>query len=184
MDPTTPSSQLNLFQIWEALGRKTPFAAIREHWKPGFYVVVERIECEKMPYGDAFGVAAFNGRYSDRLEYDSKWEKTGLIPCCGCYQWTHLPDADLSISKPLYTGRPVTDERIKTRSSTLRFGKFNGRTVGDIFEQQPTYLSWLIENVAPFVLDRSTIAAFEEGPFKFPAEVKALNERKLATLDD
>lgn len=56
----------NIFQIWDALSRQTPFAVIRDYWKPGYYVIVQRVECEKMPYGQALGyLYAMEGTRTD-----------------------------------------------------------------------------------------------------------------------
>lgn len=87
----------NIFQIWDRIGRKTPFAVRRDHWTPEFYTVVERVECEKLPYGKAFGYSTENGNRSNYYEYDKNWRKEMLIPSCGSYQWTLVEDADLSI---------------------------------------------------------------------------------------
>lgn len=174
----------NIFQIWDALGRQTPFAVIRDHWKPGNYVIVQRVECEKMPYGQAFGIPVFSGRYSDRLEYSTKWEKTGLIPCCGNYQWTHVPDVDLNVERPgVAQGRGQLSARVHTGACYLQFGKYNGRTVEQVFKERPSYLTWLMENVETFMLEPSAIAEMESAGFLFPEKTKQLNEQKIAQLD-
>lgn len=174
----------NIFQIWESLGRITPFAVRRDNWRSEFYTIVERIECEKMPYGKAFGFSVAQGQYSDHYDYDKKWRESGSIPSAGSYQWTLVTGADLTIKRPsAQQGRARIDERVKNASSILRFGKFNGSTVAQAFEAQPGYISWLVENISPFVLDLETITAFESSGFKFPDPVKELNARKLSTLD-
>lgn len=174
----------NIFQIWESLGNVTPFAVRRHNWGNEFYTIVERVECEKMPYGKAFGFSVAQGRYSDHYDYDKKWRESGLIPSAGSYQWTLVSGADLTIKRPSAPqGRARIDERVKNASSILRFGKFNGRTVAQAFEAQPGYISWLIENVLPFALDLETITDFEASGFVFSAQVKELNERKLSSLD-
>ena len=77
----------NIFQIWDEIGRKTPFAVRRDGWTEQ-YTIVEKVECEKLPYGQAFGFPVENGKPSDHYEYDKKWRETKLIPSCGSYQWT------------------------------------------------------------------------------------------------
>ncbi|MBK8582540.1 MAG: hypothetical protein WAT61_10705 [Flavobacteriales bacterium] len=174
----------NIFQIWDALSRQTPFAVIRDYWKPGYYVIVQRVECEKMPYGQAFGIPVCNGRYSDRLEYDKKWVKTGLIPCCGTYQWTHVPDVNLNVERPGVTqGSGQLSARVHTEACYLQFGKYNGRTVKQVFKERPSYLTWLMENVERFMLEPSSITEFERGGFHFPEKTKQLNEQKITQLD-
>ena len=46
----------NLFQLWEANGRRLPFRACKETWNPSVsQVEVETIEIKKWPYGTAWG---------------------------------------------------------------------------------------------------------------------------------
>lgn len=68
----------NIFEIWDALGRKTPFAVRRNYWAKESYTVVTRIECEKMPYGKAYGWFTKGGRR----------ERDELIKSSGVYQWS------------------------------------------------------------------------------------------------
>ena len=86
---------LNIFQIWESIGRKTPFAVRRDNWSTQFYTIVEKIECEKMPYGKAFGYPTINGKMSDHYNYDGKWQREKIIPCCGCYQWQLVENVNI-----------------------------------------------------------------------------------------
>lgn len=175
---------LNIFQIWDSLGRITPFAVRRDNWTKEFYTIVERVECEKLPYGKAFGFSVAHGRYSNHYDYEKKWRETGLIPCCGCYQWTLVSDADLSIRRPSPATTKKREDRIKTGASTLRFGKYQGRTVDEIFHLQPSYLAWLIENVPPFMIALPTVEEYEATGFRFPEAAKALNEKKIGSIDN
>jgi len=82
------SASENIFQIWDRIGRKVPFAITRDHWSSDrFCLVIERIECDKMPYGKAYGHSTDNGEYSTYLEYDSKWRKNREISVAGVYPW-------------------------------------------------------------------------------------------------
>lgn len=83
---------LNIFQIWDSIGRTTPFAVRRGNSSSQFYTVVERIECEKLPYGKAFGYPTSRGVYSNHYEYSKRWRQEKLIPCCGCFQWSLADD--------------------------------------------------------------------------------------------
>ncbi len=71
---------MNLFSIWEALGRKTPFVARRNAWS-NILVIVDRLE----PNGKGYGVAY--GRIYDK--------RTGEIKPCekiansGTYSWIY-----------------------------------------------------------------------------------------------
>jgi len=78
---------LNIFQIWDKQGRKVPFKVRRENWHPRYEVIVEKIECEKLPYGKAFGHSTEDGKSTDFFNHDSRYRKTGEIPCAGSYQW-------------------------------------------------------------------------------------------------
>ena len=77
----------NIFQLWDEIGRKVPFKVRRENWSKRYIVIVEKIECEKMPYGKAYGYTTDNGQKSDHYDHDKTWRLTGEIPCAGCYQW-------------------------------------------------------------------------------------------------
>lgn len=89
----------NIFQIWDSIGRKTPFAVRRDNWSESYYTIVEEIECEKLPYGKARGFPVTNGKYSNHYKYDRNWNKDRIIPCCGCYQWELAENVDLSIKR-------------------------------------------------------------------------------------
>lgn len=52
---------LNVFQIWDSLGQKTPFAVRKSYWAKESYTVITKIEIRKMPYGKAFGFFVKNG---------------------------------------------------------------------------------------------------------------------------
>jgi len=82
----------NIFQIWDENNRTIPFKVRREHWPINCMVVVERIECEKLPYGKAFGFPIKDGVESGHFNYDKHWKKEKLIPSCGSYQWVLVND--------------------------------------------------------------------------------------------
>ena len=84
----------NIFQIWDEIGRITPFAVRRDNWSEKFYTIVERVEIKKFPYGNAYGFSTVNGIYSNHYEYDGTWRRKKIIPCCGCYQWSLVEDVD------------------------------------------------------------------------------------------
>ena len=63
----------NIFQIWDDIGRKTPFAVRRDNWSKKYYAIVEKVEINKFPYGNAYGFSTINGIYSNHFEHDSKW---------------------------------------------------------------------------------------------------------------
>jgi len=77
----------NIFQIWDSNGRKTPFAVRKTTWAEHNYVVIERVDCEKMPYGKAYGYPMSSGRRNDWFNDDYKWLKDKLIRNSGVYYW-------------------------------------------------------------------------------------------------
>lgn len=175
---------MNIFQLWVENEKITPFAVRRANWRSEFYTIVERVECDVMPYGKAYGFSVANGRYSDHYDYDKKWRDSGLIPGAGSYQWSLVRDADLTIVRPsISLSVTPSDTRVKTLESVLKFGKFKGYTVAQAFEQEPNYIIWLIENMEPFVIARTSLKALEDLGFFFPPLIKAINDRKLSLLD-
>ena len=77
--------RLNVFQLWEQLGRELPFKAIKETWArvPGHYFLVEKVEIGKWPYGSAWGRYYRGGSVGP-------FEK---LRNSGTFTW-HLYDAD------------------------------------------------------------------------------------------
>ena len=73
----------NIFQIWDKNGRIVPFKARRNTWNEKHTLVVEKIICKKLPYGEAYGYYTTNGIKND-------WDH-GNISCAGCYQWKLIP---------------------------------------------------------------------------------------------
>ena len=71
----------NLFQLWEANGRRLPFRAWKETWNPAFsHVEVEKIEIKKWPYGTAWG----------RFVRSGEKQPYGKIANAGTYTWFRL----------------------------------------------------------------------------------------------
>lgn len=172
---------MNIFQIWDIIGRITPFAVRRDNWSEQYYTVVERIECEKLPYGKAFGYPTINGVYSTHYEYDSKWRKDQLIPSAGSYQWTHVENVDLTGYKEGLKATVKTAKGAYTLNSRLYFGKYQGLTVEQIFRENPGYLEWLIVNHKQFFLTSECIdfVAKLQPAYHFSDMALATNIRKI-----
>lgn len=85
-DPRTKELNQNIFQLWELAGEKVPFRAIKETWsgRKGQFVLVEKIEIKKWPYGTAWG------RYCDAC----KMQDFGKIPNAGTSTWTFYQHDD------------------------------------------------------------------------------------------
>lgn len=91
----------NIFQIWAANGKKTPFAVRRDNWDSQFFTVVEKVVVRKMPYGTAYGYPTEDGVFNSHYEYDEKWREERIIPSAGCYQWELADDVDVSNLSPI-----------------------------------------------------------------------------------
>ena len=93
-------SDKNIFQIWkEQVGEKTPFAVRRANWSERFYVVVERVEIGKFPYGKAYGFPVADGRESNHFQYNARWRQDSEIPNAGSYQWELVSAVELNRNK-------------------------------------------------------------------------------------
>lgn len=172
---------LNIFQIWDSIGRKTPFAVRRDTWSADYYTIVERIECETLPYGKAFGNPTINGKYSNHYEYDKKWRNEKIIPCCGCYQWTLVENADFSKYESGIAATVKTAKGAYTINSQFYFGKYKGLNVADVFEKDPKYIEWVINNLDAFYLTKETIDYLEKANtnFQFDELTHKMNAQKL-----
>jgi hypothetical protein len=86
----------NIFEIWKENSEKTPFAVRRRNWSSRYYTIVVKVVVKKWPYGDAFGYSTIHGSYSNHYDYDGRWRKSRIIPCCGCYQWSLVENARIN----------------------------------------------------------------------------------------
>ncbi len=76
----------NIFQLWRENGERLLFIVARNSWEvaSGSYLVVERIEIKKWPYGSAWGRYHYYGKPSGPQE---------KIKVVGTYAWMFLmPD--------------------------------------------------------------------------------------------
>ena len=171
----------NIFQIWDSIGRKTPFAVRRDNWTEDYYTVVENIECENLPYGKAFGYSTINGEYSNHYEYSYKWRSDKIIPCCGCYQWTLVENVDLNKYKE---GVDATVKSVKgafTINSHFYYGKYKDMTVDEVFRMNSGYIEWAVKNNDKFFLSPETLDYLDKlkPDFKFSDEVRKANNEKV-----
>lgn len=179
-----PTSE-NIFQIWDRIGRKVPFAVTRDHWSSDRYcIVVERIECEVMPYGKAFGYSTDNGEYSTYLEYDTKWRKDRQISVAGIYQWSLVENADLASYKKGVTAGEPGMKGVSHIGANLFFGKYKDTDVLGVFKTDPGYIDWALCNITPFVLTEAAFAYLNNycPDFQFSEEAKQAQTDKLLRL--
>ncbi len=181
----------NIFQIWDDIGRITPFAVRRDNWSKKYYAIVEKVEINKFPYGNAYGFSTINGIYSNHFEHDSKWRRKRIIPCCGCYQWSLVKNVDFEKiekvnqirKKEIVDQLPIVKDKfiVYEQESPLIFGKHKGKTINEVFQIEPTYLEWSIENINGFVIAEKTINIFTNNSkdFNFKTETVIKNNEKL-----
>lgn len=72
----------NLFEIWKENHQRLPFRAILDSWAEELenYVIVEKIQIDKWPYGKAYGQYFFHG----------KRDRNGQIDNAGTFRWRRL----------------------------------------------------------------------------------------------
>jgi hypothetical protein len=89
---------MNIFQIWDSVGRKVPFAVAKDNWSKTYYVIVEEIDCIELPYGKAYGYPTINGKSSNFFITDKRWREHKIIPSAGVYAWllvdVEIPSSD------------------------------------------------------------------------------------------
>jgi len=181
----------NIFQIWDDIGRITPFAVRRDNWSKKYYAIVEKVEINKFPYGNAYGFSTINGIYSNHFEHDSKWRRKRIIPCCGCYQWTlveivdsvEIEKANQTRKKEIVDKLPIVRDKftVYEQESTLNFGKYKGKTINEIYQFEPTYIEWCIEKINGFAIAEKTINFLikKSMNFSFKEETIIKNNEKL-----
>ena len=172
---------LNIFEIWDAIGRQVPFAVRRDHWGIDQYAIVESIECDKMPYGKAYGYHMLDGVISNRFDYDEIWKEKRIIPCCGIYQWTLVDDLEINKGKIIsqkYRSRLFT---ASSQNSEFTFGKYKGESIEQVFLKDPKYIEWAIINNDTFCLTEKALSYLEEigTDFVFNQDARIKNQSKL-----
>ena len=151
----------NIFQLWEENDRRVPFVVRRWNWKEAFAAVVERVECEEMPYGKAYGYALTNGAPSDYFKIYPKWKYERELPNAGSYQWK-------KVDIPVPTDPTITPSTLPQAGSVFglhevfTFGKYKGKAISEVIEINPRYVKWAIENVEKFTVDYSVEALLSE----------------------
>jgi hypothetical protein len=85
-DPRIKVFNQNIFQLWALAHEQVPFKAVKETWsgRPGQFMLVEKVEIKKWPYGTAWGRYC-NGREVGEL---------GKVPNAGTYTWTFYQHDD------------------------------------------------------------------------------------------
>lgn len=138
----------NIFNIYYNIGRRLPFHVKRceiglarskdeeTMYSPkGRSFIVERIET-RGKYGKAYGICLVDGKPNNEYRENRHPEITNdEIPCAGCGEWILLdvPGCDMN-------------EIFPTRSPDyiINFGKHKGKTIKEIYAENPQYIYWLM----------------------------------------
>lgn len=148
----------NIFNLYYNIGRKVPFLVKR--CKMGMALssseermydpnkdrtfLVERVE-PRGKYGRAFGKCFVDGKPNDTYRTECHPDITDEeIPCAGCGEWVLLDVPGVNME----TIFPKRDPNFK-----IEFGKYKGKTIGEIYEVDPKYIYWLMEQDHYFRVD-------------------------------
>ena len=73
----------NIFQLWKENGEQVPFAVAKGTWsaEAGHYLIVEKIEIKKWPFGSAWGHYHWNGLPPGPRE---------KVKAAGTYNWKRV----------------------------------------------------------------------------------------------
>ena len=175
----------NVFQIYYNIGKRLPFQVKRSpmgldeefrYSQEGRTFMVERVEIRNKIYGTAYGYLMIDGVRDDDNEYMKGYEK-GTVPCAGCGEWVliDVPGADVNEIFPPHKPDFV-----------LPFGKYKGKTLAEIYKEDPKYVYWLADSDRYFRIDFAALTGIdpkdEQAKAKFEAEVDRVFPK--TTIDD
>ena len=141
----------NIFNIYYNIGKRTPFLVKRcEEGLSRSLTEERRIDpnkdrtflVEKVKprgkYGKAYGKCFYNGII------DVTHKKDDEIPCAGCGEWVliDVPGTPLEDIFPIHKSDEI-----------ITFGKYKGKTFGEIFKIDSQYLHWLESTDRLFRID-------------------------------
>lgn len=138
----------NIFNIYYNIGKRTPFLVKRCELGLARSSSEERridpnrdrtflVEAVKPrgKYGKAYGKCFVNGKPDDSYRQECYPDiKDDEIPCAGCGEWVliDVPGVSLDEIFPIHKAEEV-----------LQFGKYKGKSLGDIYTMDYQYLYWL-----------------------------------------
>lgn len=142
----------NIFNIYYNIGKRLPFQVKRSevglqrsiNWEnrlstKGRTFMVEKIE-PKGKYGKAYGYSLEDNKLSEEyLTFYYPNYKAGEIveiPCAGCGEWVliDVPNVDMNEIFPVHLPEEI-----------MPFGKFKGKSLQEIYEADPQYIFWLLD---------------------------------------
>lgn len=149
----------NIFDIYYRIGKLTPFQVKRcelglirslpqNRYQPtGRTFIVEKIE-RKGKYGKAYGYCLIDGVRDEKflkIYYpDYNINEIAEIPGAGCGEWVLIDVPGRNLSEVIPTHKAT---------ESLPFGKYKGKTYADVYQQDPKYIYWLLENDPYFKVD-------------------------------
>ena len=172
----------NIFNIYYNIGKRTPFLVKRCE------VGLERSSSEerridpnrdrtflvetvkpKGKYGKAYGKCFVDGKPDDTYRQECYPNiKDDEIPCAGCGEWVLIDVPGVSLDKifPIHKANDI-----------LAFGKYKGKSFGEIYKTDNQYLHWLETTDRFFKID------FDELKQLYPEVKESLDipifERKI-----
>lgn len=121
----------NIFDIWRALGKGTPFIVRRNGWFHLSYMVTD--VKPKGHYGEAYGYKLTDGKAVDDKPVSSP------IDCCGCGNWELVENLIEDVDNLKWN---CLDE-----NNNLTFGKYKGMNPEDVLSKDEKYFKWALANV-------------------------------------
>ena len=148
----------NIFSLYYNIGRRVPFLVkrcemgqARSSSEERMYdpnkdrtFLVEKVE-PRGKYGKAYGKCFVDAKPDDTYRSECYPQITDEeMPCAGCGEWVLLdvPGDNIDIIFP------KRDKNFK-----IEFGKYKGKTIGEIYEIDPKYIYWLMEQDHYFRVD-------------------------------
>ena len=173
----------NIFQIYYNIGKRLPFQVKRSpsglkgsrdekyrYSQEGRTFMVEKIIIHNKIYGTAYGYCMIDGVRDDDNEYMK-------IPCAGCGEWVliDIPGVDMNEVFPL-----------RGPDYVLPFGKYKGKTLKEIYAEDPKYVYWLAETDRYFRIDFSSLTGIDLADENADQQVKTEVDRVFpkTTIDD
>ena len=148
----------NIFNIYYNIGKRTPFLVKR--CEQGLVrssseerridpnqdrtFLVETVKPHGK-YGKAYGKCFVNGKPDDSYRQECYPNiKDEEIPCAGCGEWVliDVPGVSLNEIFPIHKANDI-----------LMFGKYKGKSFGDIYQKDSQYLRWLETTDRLFKID-------------------------------
>lgn len=181
----------NIFNIYYNIGKRTPFLVKRcelglerssseeRRIDPNRdrTFLVETVK-PKGKYGKAYGKCFVDGKPDDTYRRECYPNiKDDEIPCAGCGEWVlvDVPEVDMNEIFPVHK----IDE-------ILPFGMHKGKSIADIYKEDPKYIFWLLESDPYYKIDFTALTGIdfndEQAPEKFNNEINRVFPK--TTIED